>query len=188
MLAGHRDRGEAALLVESGWAGRHRADNQRRASATFPPCGQPATTMLSRRTKPRAQHGCRRWPGGLPLTGSNTVGLVQVPRRGYQPGLACAACRTPARCTGCGSPLSRRAQDSRRCRWCGVVATAWRCGMCGKRLAACGRGRRAADRGGARARVSRRDRPDLRWWCRHRPGRRPPCPGDRDTRRRADRR
>jgi primosomal protein N' (replication factor Y) (superfamily II helicase) len=58
--------------------------------------------------------------------------LVQVPRRGYQPGLACASCRTPARCTACGGPLARPTADRAPvCRWCGVVATAWRCSGCG---------------------------------------------------------
>jgi primosomal protein N' (replication factor Y) len=58
--------------------------------------------------------------------------LVQVPRRGYQPGLACAACRTPAHCTHCGGPLARPAAGQPPvCRWCGVVATAWRCSACG---------------------------------------------------------
>ena len=31
--------------------------------------------------------------------------LVQVPRRGYLPGLACATCRAPARCPACRGPL-----------------------------------------------------------------------------------
>ncbi|WP_232236404.1 primosomal protein N' [Nocardia sp. BMG51109] len=32
--------------------------------------------------------------------------LVQVPRRGYVPALACAKCRTPARCRHCNGPLT----------------------------------------------------------------------------------
>ena len=32
--------------------------------------------------------------------------LVQVPRRGYVPALACAKCRTPARCRHCNGPLA----------------------------------------------------------------------------------
>src|SRR5262249_49656999 len=32
--------------------------------------------------------------------------LVQVPRRGYLTGLACAECRAPARCAACGGPLA----------------------------------------------------------------------------------
>jgi primosomal protein N' (replication factor Y) (superfamily II helicase) len=72
--------------------------------------------------------------------------LIQVPRRGYLAGIACARCRTQARCTHligeaqCNGPLRlsgpRAAPD---CRWCGAMATApastgqggWRCPHCG---------------------------------------------------------
>jgi primosomal protein N' (replication factor Y) (superfamily II helicase) len=58
--------------------------------------------------------------------------LVQVPRAGYQPGLACQDCRSPARCRTCHGPL---AVDERggppACRWCGRSDTAWVCSSCG---------------------------------------------------------
>jgi len=83
--------------------------------------------------------------------------LIQVPRRGYLAGIACARCRTQARCTRpaaatgtgreghCNGPLRlsgpRAAPD---CRWCGALATGqggtgpgstgqggWRCPRCG---------------------------------------------------------
>ncbi|WP_248839721.1 primosomal protein N' [Frankia sp. AgKG'84/4] len=52
--------------------------------------------------------------------------LIQVPRRGYQPSLACAECRRPARCRHCQGPLGRPAGAAvLSCRWCGrPVATA----------------------------------------------------------------
>jgi primosomal protein N' (replication factor Y) len=82
--------------------------------------------------------------------------LIQVPRRGYLAGIACARCRAQARCTHqigetgtqCNGPL--RLADSRAvpdCRWCGALATSgagptqdgppqggpggWRCPRCG---------------------------------------------------------
>jgi primosomal protein N' (replication factor Y) len=77
--------------------------------------------------------------------------LIQVPRRGYLAGIACARCRAQARCihqigetgTQCNGPL--RLADSRAvpdCRWCGALATSgagptqdgpggWRCPHCG---------------------------------------------------------
>jgi len=59
--------------------------------------------------------------------------LVQVPRRGYLPALACANCRTPARCERCAGPLARAgAQDAPTCRWCGVAAVDWTCPGCGE--------------------------------------------------------
>ncbi|MCM3926247.1 primosomal protein N', partial [Frankia sp. AiPs1] len=46
--------------------------------------------------------------------------LVQVPRRGYQPSLACADCRRPARCRLCRGPLGRSSGAGMlSCRWCG---------------------------------------------------------------------
>ncbi|HYY00898.1 MAG TPA: primosomal protein N', partial [Mycobacterium sp.] len=63
--------------------------------------------------------------------------LVQVPRRGYVPSLACGRCRTIARCRHCTGPLSL--QDSAGhgraigtvCRWCGRAEPALRCARCG---------------------------------------------------------
>ena len=59
--------------------------------------------------------------------------LVQVPRRGYLPSVACARCRTIARCRHCAGPLSLsgRSADGPTCRWCGRVDAAVRCPRCG---------------------------------------------------------
>jgi primosomal protein N' (replication factor Y) (superfamily II helicase) len=57
--------------------------------------------------------------------------LVQVPRAGYVPALACGRCRTPARCATCQGPLHVRAAGSAAaCAWCGREAS-WRCPSCG---------------------------------------------------------
>jgi primosomal protein N' (replication factor Y) len=63
---------------------------------------------------------------GLPV-------LVQVPRRGYVPALACARCRTIARCRHCTGPLSLPDRDTvgAVCRWCGREESALRCTRCG---------------------------------------------------------
>jgi primosomal protein N' (replication factor Y) (superfamily II helicase) len=58
--------------------------------------------------------------------------LVQVPRRGYLTGLACAGCRAPARCAACGGPLAVESSGApARCRWCGRSDADWRCPACG---------------------------------------------------------
>jgi len=59
--------------------------------------------------------------------------LVQVPRRGYVPALACARCRTVARCRRCTGPLSLPDRDTSAavCRWCGREEPALRCARCG---------------------------------------------------------
>jgi primosomal protein N' (replication factor Y) len=61
--------------------------------------------------------------------------LVQVPRRGYLPAVACARCREPARCRHCHGPLGIPAgtQDTPSpptCRWCGRPDTNYRCPAC----------------------------------------------------------
>lgn len=68
--------------------------------------------------------------GGAPV-------LVQVPRRGYVPSLACGRCRAIARCRQCTGPLSlqdapgHRPQKTPVCRWCGRAEPALRCARCG---------------------------------------------------------
>jgi primosomal protein N' (replication factor Y) (superfamily II helicase) len=64
--------------------------------------------------------------------------LVQVPRRGYLAAIACARCRAQARCVAvvgganCNGPLRLAGQHATPdCRWCGALATSWRCVHCG---------------------------------------------------------
>lgn len=66
--------------------------------------------------------------------------LVQVPRRGYVPSLACGRCRAIARCRHCTGPLSlaespaeppQRSGSTAVCRWCGRAEPALRCARCG---------------------------------------------------------
>ncbi|WP_100469278.1 primosomal protein N' [Mycobacteroides abscessus] len=63
--------------------------------------------------------------------------LVQVPRRGYVPALACTKCRTVARCRHCTGPLAWEGPGgashsaSPSCRWCGRVDADLRCARCG---------------------------------------------------------
>lgn len=62
--------------------------------------------------------------------------LVQVPRRGYVPSLACGRCRAVARCRHCTGPLSlteslRERGPGAVCRWCGRAEPALRCARCG---------------------------------------------------------
>ena len=59
--------------------------------------------------------------------------LVQVPRRGYLPSVACDRCRTVARCRHCMGPLSLSDRDAGGavCRWCGRIDVAPRCRRCG---------------------------------------------------------
>jgi primosomal protein N' (replication factor Y) len=58
--------------------------------------------------------------------------LVQVPRRGYVPSLACNRCRSIVRCRLCTGPLALGDSGGAAvCRWCGRADTAVRCARCG---------------------------------------------------------
>lgn len=77
--------------------------------------------------------------------------LVQTPRSGYAPHLACDRCRTPARCAACSGPLRLTTPtDPPACGWCGVVVPRWACGTCGAhglRAPVLGRDRTAEEMG-----------------------------------------
>ncbi|MGW5029269.1 primosome assembly protein PriA, partial [Streptomyces albidoflavus] len=57
--------------------------------------------------------------------------LVQVPRRGYVPRLACERCREPARCRQCAGPLQAAESSLLHCAWCGRPEADWHCEECG---------------------------------------------------------
>jgi primosomal protein N' (replication factor Y) (superfamily II helicase) len=61
--------------------------------------------------------------------------LVQVPRRGYVPRLACERCRASARCARCAGPLelgeAPQAGGVPHCGWCGRPEADWHCRECG---------------------------------------------------------
>ncbi|MGN6688605.1 MAG: primosomal protein N' [Actinomycetales bacterium] len=57
--------------------------------------------------------------------------LVQVPRAGYVPAVACQQCRHPARCARCAGPLQLNPGTAACCGWCGSAQADWRCPECG---------------------------------------------------------
>lgn len=57
--------------------------------------------------------------------------LVQVPRAGYLPTVACAQCRAEARCRQCHGPLQLAGRNEvPLCRWCGRMDQSWACTEC----------------------------------------------------------
>jgi primosomal protein N' (replication factor Y) len=137
VVAGTARTAEAALLVESGWAQELVADRAvLRACAPrvqalgedFELARDPAAR--SARLPSLAHETARRaLAAGAPV-------LVQVPRRGYVPSLACARCRAPARCAHCAGPLGispRPGPGGARipaCRWCARPAATFDCPHC----------------------------------------------------------
>ncbi|MFC7932079.1 primosomal protein N' [Streptomyces cinereoruber] len=121
---------EAAQLVESGWA-RALTAGRERVRAAAPLVRTVGDGELARDEAARAAR--------LPSLAWQTVReglktgpvLVQVPRRGYVPRLACERCRTPARCRHCAGPLEDPGQRELRCGWCGRDDPDWHCAECG---------------------------------------------------------
>ncbi|WP_328909034.1 primosomal protein N' [Streptomyces sp. NBC_00234] len=121
---------EAAQLVETGWALPLAPDREQLRSA--------APLVRTVGDGELARDGAAR-SARLPSLAWQTVRdglrsgpvLVQVPRRGYAPRLACERCRTPARCRHCAGPLEAPDQQDLNCAWCGRAETAWHCESCG---------------------------------------------------------
>ncbi|MFD4633104.1 primosomal protein N' [Streptomyces sp. NPDC058284] len=122
---------EAAQLVESGWAAPLVADREQVRGAA-PLVRTVGDGDLARDEAARAARlPTLAWRAAREGLKHGPV-LVQVPRRGYVPRLACERCREPARCRRCAGPLE--AQDSGsalRCGWCGVEEAQWHCESCG---------------------------------------------------------
>ncbi|WP_345771776.1 primosomal protein N' [Geodermatophilus sabuli] len=137
VVAGTARTAEAALLVESGWAHEVVADRSTLRSAAprvqalgedFELARDPAAR--SARLPSLAHEAARKaLAAGAPV-------LVQVPRRGYVPSLACARCRAPARCAHCAGPLGISARPGPggaripACRWCARPAATFDCPHC----------------------------------------------------------
>jgi primosomal protein N' (replication factor Y) (superfamily II helicase) len=132
LIGGFTRTTDGTQLVETGWA--HPLvpdrDRLRRSMPFVRPAGDDAelardeaarTARLPHLAFRAARQGLETGPV-----------LVQVPRRGYVPALACARCRGPARCPECEGPLALTSGHAAPyCRWCGRIAGAWRCPECG---------------------------------------------------------
>ncbi|WP_174565300.1 primosomal protein N' [Rhodococcoides yunnanense] len=141
VLAGHSRTAEAEALVDSGWA------HDLVAPRDVVRARQPHVVALA-----DSDHALARDPGaraarlpGIAFDAARTAlkndlgVLVQVPRAGYVPSLACGKCRNPARCRRCNGPLSLPSAagpdgaGSPTCSWCGIADTNHRCTVCGSR-------------------------------------------------------
>jgi primosomal protein N' (replication factor Y) len=165
LIGGFTRTTDASRLVETGWA--HPLIPGRRELRAAMPQIRPAGDDLELARDEVAR------TARLPALAFRTARaaleqgpvLVQVPRRGYLPALACGRCRGPARCTACSGPLAMRSSHAvPYCRWCGRIAGDWRCPECGDtrvRAVVVGAGRTAEELGrafpGVSVRTSGRD-------------------------------
>ncbi|MFD9906517.1 primosomal protein N' [Streptomyces sp. NPDC059063] len=121
---------EAAQLVESGWAAPIGADREQ-VRAAAPLVRTVGDGDLARDEAARAARlPSLAWRTAREGLKHGPV-LVQVPRRGYVPRLACERCREPARCRHCAGPLEARDAGALVCGWCGRDEAAWHCPECG---------------------------------------------------------
>ncbi|MBO3102680.1 primosomal protein N' [Cellulomonas fengjieae] len=131
LVAAHGRSVEAQALVESGWA--------REVVADRPTTRARAARVLALTSVELAREGpaaAARLPAPAWRTLRDRLAdgpvLVQVPRAGYVPAVACGRCRAAARCGACHGPLGlTSAGGVPTCGWCGRLATDWRCTECG---------------------------------------------------------
>ncbi|QGU07498.1 Primosomal protein N' [Corynebacterium occultum] len=137
ILAGHSRTAETQLLVESGWAHDLVAPRDT-LRARMPWIRAVGETDFELERDPLARSA--RIPKIAFDALRNALGrkdpvLIQVPRKGYVPTLACGTCRTPARCRHCNGPLGLPSGEGLAsmptCRWCGRPDSRYRCGECG---------------------------------------------------------
>ena len=135
LVGGYARTAETAQLVETGWAHEIVADRSvvRAAAPRISAVGDEAE-----RARDPAATAARlpslAWRAARDALGSGRPVLVQVPRRGYVPALACVRDRAPARCPTCSGPLATTSGHAiPSCRWCGRPAGSWRCPQCGGR-------------------------------------------------------
>ena len=135
LVGGYARTAEAQVLVDSGWA---RAITAPRALVR---AGAPRVTPtgddFEQERDPAAVRA--RLPSLALRTAraalaAGTPVLIQVPRGGYAPALACVRDRTPARCGFCSGPLAAAGPGGvARCQWCARPAADWACPVCGGR-------------------------------------------------------
>ena len=152
VVGGHAVSCESLQLVHRGWATPVAANRvvRRAAAPRVHVAGSDAD--LARDPAARAARlPLVAWEAARRALAAGAPVLVQTPRAGYQPALACDSCRTRCRCAHCAGPLARgRGGGVPSCGWCGRPAADWTCGVCGSiriRAAATGSRRTAEELG-----------------------------------------
>lgn len=137
LIVGHSRTAETQLLVSSGWAhdlvaAESTLRTRMPSMIAVGPYGlnfsrnlASGTTSFDGRAYQAVKSALDR---GEPV-------LVQSPRKGYMPTLACAQCFTRARCRHCNGPLSlphsHQEAATPSCAWCGKLETRFKCTECG---------------------------------------------------------
>ncbi|GEA88778.1 primosomal protein N' [Cellulomonas cellasea] len=131
LLAAHARSVESQALVETGWAREVSADRAVLRARTPRVRALTSVELAREGAAASARLPGEAWRAIREHLAHGPV-LVQVPRAGYVPAVACGRCRALARCTACHGPLSLTSADGvPQCGWCGRLATEWRCAECG---------------------------------------------------------
>jgi primosomal protein N' (replication factor Y) (superfamily II helicase) len=135
LVGGYVRSAEAQQLVATGWAKEIAAGREvvRVRAPRVVPVGD--DSQLARDPAAvAARLPSVAWRAARDALAAGAPVLVQVPRRGYLPAVACARCGTPARCRHCAGPLALPAAAGvPYCRWCGRGAADHACTHCGDR-------------------------------------------------------
>lgn len=132
LLGGFARTAEGQLLVESGWSRSVAAARTTvRAQAPRIEAGGDDYAVGFDSAAARARLTPAAFAAAREALAANAPVLIQVPRSGYQPSLACAECGRAARCRRCSGPLAiPRGARTPMCRWCGVAVPRWVCPAC----------------------------------------------------------
>ncbi|MGH3831144.1 MAG: primosomal protein N' [Pseudonocardiaceae bacterium] len=143
LVAGFARTAETQLSLDTGWAHEIIAarDVVRAAAARVTAIGEDDTQLARDPAARVARLPSVAFEAARAALDRDRPVLVQVPRRGYVPALACGQCRAAARCRRCAGPLALGSAGLgsaglgsaglASCRWCGVVEAGYRCPACG---------------------------------------------------------
>lgn len=143
---------QAQALLESGWAREVAAPREVLRARAPRVRALTSVELAAEGAGAAARLPSAAWRAVRDALGTGPV-LVQVPRAGYLPVVACARCRTAAHCGTCHGPLMLPGPGAPpQCAWCGALAGAWSCDEChwtGLRSVRVGSGRTAEELGRA---------------------------------------
>ena len=135
LIGGYARTAEAQLLVSTGWA--HEVVPDRAVLRAVAPRVAAVGDDVEQARDPGAAAArlpSLAWRTTREALAAGAPVLVQVPRRGYVPSLACVRDRRPARCPACSGPLATTSGHAiATCRWCGRPTGDWACPACGGR-------------------------------------------------------
>ena len=130
LIGGLARSAEAQQLVEDGWARPLQADRVVVRQRTPRVRALTSVELARDGAAAAARLPTDAWRAAREALDRGPV-LVQVPRSGYLPAIACARCRALAQCATCHGALSLSSSHAApRCARCGTLAGTWRCAEC----------------------------------------------------------